>query len=94
MVKKFLLSLSIFLLSDRAYADDSLVILCRDDVQSGSIILSNPPIVNCMDLSIAKLMFGSGIVLKPWQNFAQLQDVVRKAKDLHAYAMSYQKGKN
>jgi hypothetical protein len=70
------------------HANDSLTILCRDDVQSGSIILSNPPIVNCVDLSIAKLMFGSGIVLKPWQNISQVLDVVRTAKDRYAYAQS------
>jgi hypothetical protein len=43
---------------------DSITILCSNDVKTGSIELSNPPKINCSDMSKAQIAIGTGFTFK------------------------------
>tara|TARA_R100001377_G_scaffold6509_1_gene3527 strand:+ start:599 stop:1168 length:570 start_codon:yes stop_codon:yes gene_type:complete len=43
---------------------DSITILCSNDVRTGSIELSNPPRINCGDMSKAQFAIGTGFTFK------------------------------
>jgi hypothetical protein len=44
--------------------EDSITILCSNDVKPGSIKLTNPPKINCGDMSKAQFAIGTGFTFK------------------------------
>ena len=48
-----------------AASANSVTIKCSNNVERGTLKLSNPPIMNCDDLSLMKTYVGSGITVGP-----------------------------
>ena len=57
----------------------SITIVCSDDVQPGTIVLSNPPKVSCQDYTLAKTLIGTGITIGPDANVDRIARAVRRA---------------
>ena len=56
---------SAVVLFSTAASANSVTIKCSDNVERGTLKLSNPPIMNCDDLSLMKTYVGSGITVGP-----------------------------
>lgn len=56
------------LASTSAMAGESINIVCSNDVPRGAVKLTNPPTVNCDDMSLMSLAIGSGVTVGPDRN--------------------------
>ena len=64
-MKTFIIIASAVVLFSTAASANSVTIKCSDNVERGTLKLSNPPIMNCDDLSLMKTYVGSGITVGP-----------------------------
>ena len=64
-MKTFIMIASAVVLFSTAASANSVTINCSDNVERGTLKLSNPPIMNCDDLSLMKTYVGSGITVGP-----------------------------
>tara|TARA_R110000737_G_C14436931_1_gene460661 strand:+ start:51 stop:383 length:333 start_codon:yes stop_codon:yes gene_type:complete len=64
-MKTFIMIASAVVLFSTAASANSVTIKCSDNVERGTLKLSNPPTMNCDDLSLMKTYVGSGITVGP-----------------------------
>ena len=70
------------LFSSAALADwdgKTITFVCSDDVLSGTVVLSNPPKVNCKDFELVKALVGTDITIGPDANVDRIARAVRRA---------------
>ena len=88
MYKFLIAALAATLLSSTALAEEktttvpipkSITIVCSDDVQPGTIVLSNPPKVSCQDYTLAKTLIGTDVTIGPDANVDRIARAVRRA---------------
>ena len=64
-MKTFIMIASAVVLFSTAASANSVKIECRDNVERGTLKLTNPPIMNCDDFNLVKNYVGSGITVGP-----------------------------
>ena len=64
-MKTFIMIASAVVLFSTAASANSVTIECSDDVERGTLKLSNPPTMNCDDFNLVKNYVGSGITVGP-----------------------------
>ena len=64
-MKTFIMIASAVVLFSTAASANSVTIKCSDDVERGTLKLSNPPTMNCDDFNLVKNYVGSGITVGP-----------------------------
>jgi len=64
-MKTFIMIASAVVLFSTSASADSVSIECRNDVQRGTLKLTNPPIMNCDDFNLVKKYIGSGVTVGP-----------------------------
>ena len=68
------------LLSSTALADEkTITLVCSEDVLPGTVVLSNPPKVNCKDFELAETLIGTGVTIGPSVNVDRIARAVRRA---------------
>ena len=55
-----------------------VAIKCSDNVQRGTLVLTNPPTMNCDDFNLVKGYVGSGITVGPDSRLTEILSAVRK----------------
>ena len=80
-MKKFLTAVfAATLLSSTALADEkTITLVCSEDVLPGTVVLSNPPKVNCKDFELAETLIGTGVTIGPSVNVDRIARAVRRA---------------
>ena len=64
-MKTFIMIASAVVLFSTAASANSVTIKCSDNVERGTLKLSNPPTMNCDDFNLVKNYVGSGITVGP-----------------------------
>jgi len=59
--------------------EKTITLVCSDDVLPGTVVLSNPPKVNCKDFGLAKTLIGTGVTIGPDVNVDRITRAVRRA---------------
>ena len=59
--------------------EKTITLVCSDDVLPGTVVLSNPPKVNCKDFGLAKALIGTGVTIGPDVNVDRIARAVRRA---------------
>ena len=59
--------------------EKTITLVCSDDVLPGTVVLSNPPKVNCKDFGLAKALIGTGVTIGPDANVDRIARAVRRA---------------
>ena len=59
--------------------EKTITLVCSDDVLPGTVVLSNPPKVNCKDFGLAKTLIGTGVTIGPDVNVDRIARAVRRA---------------
>ena len=67
IMKKLLLStaLAVILTSPAIAEEKSITIVCSDDVEKGTVVLTDPPKMSCEDFDLASRYVGSGFSIGP-----------------------------
>ena len=80
-MKKFLTVIfAATLLSSTALADEkTITLVCSEEVLPGTVVLSNPPKVNCKDFELAETLIGTGVTIGPSVNVDRIARAVRRA---------------
>jgi len=64
-MKTFIMIASAVVLFSTAASANSVTIQCSNDVERGTLKLTNPPTMNCDDFNLVKNYVGSGITVGP-----------------------------
>ena len=64
-MKTFIMIASAVVLFSTAASANSVTIKCSDNVERGTLKLTNPPTMNCDDFNLVKNYVGSGITVGP-----------------------------
>ena len=64
-MKTFVMTAFAAVLFSTAASANSVTIQCSDDVERGTLKLTNPPIMNCDDFNLVKRYVGSGVTVGP-----------------------------
>ena len=64
-MKTFIMIASAVVLFSTAASANSVKIECRDNVERGTLKLTNPPVMNCADFELVKKYIGSGVTVGP-----------------------------
>ena len=68
------------LLSSTVLADEkTITLVCSYDVLPGTVVLSNPPKVNCKDFELAETLIGTGVTIGPSVNVDRIARAGRRA---------------
>jgi len=59
--------------------EKTITLVCSSDVLPGTVVLSNPPKVNCKDFGLAKALIGTGVTIGPDVNVDRIARAVRRA---------------
>jgi len=59
--------------------EKTITLVCSKDVLPGTVVLSNPPKVNCKDFGLAKTLIGTGVTIGPDVNVDRITRAVRLA---------------
>ena len=80
-MNKFLTAVfAAILLSSTALADEkTITLVCSENVLPGTVVLSNPPKVNCKDFKLAETLIGTGVTIGPDVNVDRIARAVRRA---------------
>ena len=81
MKKLALMASAVVLFSTTANAN-SVSIECRDDVERGTLKLTNPPIMNCEDFGLVKKYIGSGVTVGPNSKVNDLVSAIENIKPM------------
>ena len=81
---KFLIAVfAATLLSSTVLADERTITLtCSNDVEPGTLVLTNPPKVNCDDFETVKNVIGMGITVGPNSDVTRMIQEARKAEQV------------
>ena len=75
-MKSFIMIASVVVLFSATASAEEVVIRCSDDVQRGTLKLSNPPTMNCDDFNLVKGYVGSGISVGPNSRVAEIVSAI------------------
>ena len=64
-MKTFVMTAFAAVLFSTAASANSVTIQCSDDVERGTLKLTNPPTMNCDDFNLVKRYVGSGVTVGP-----------------------------
>ena len=64
-MKTFIMIASAVVLFSTSASANSVTIQCSNDVERGTLKLSNPPTMNCDDFNLVKRYVGSGVTVGP-----------------------------
>jgi len=64
-MKTFIMIASAVVLFSTAASANSVTIECRDNIERGTLKLTNPPVMNCADFELVKNYIGSGVTVGP-----------------------------
>ena len=56
----------------------TLTVTCSDNVQPGTVVLSNPPKLSCADYDVVNRVIGTGITVGPDTKVSQILHAVRR----------------
>ena len=83
MQKLLMVALAIIMLSTAAFAEEkSITLTCSNDVEPGTLVLTNPPKVNCDDFETVKNVIGMGITVGPNADVTRMIQEARKAEQV------------
>ena len=75
-MKIFIMIASAVVLFSATASAEEVVIRCSDNVQRGTLKLSNPPTMNCDDFNLVKGYVGSGISVGPNSRVAEIVSAI------------------
>ena len=71
------------MLATAAFAEERTITLtCSNDVEPGTLVLTNPPKVNCDDFETVKNVIGMGITVGPNSDVTRMIQEARKAEQV------------
>ena len=79
-MKKLLLStaLAVILTSPAIAEEKSITIVCSDDVEKGTVVLTDPPKMSCEDFDLASRYVGSGFSIGPDTTIEEVKTFLAK----------------
>ena len=80
IMKKLLLStaLAVILTSPAIAEEKSITIVCSDDVEKGTVVLTDPPKMSCEDFDLASRYVGSGFSIGPDTTIEEVKTFLAK----------------
>ena len=83
MQKLLMVVLATTMLATAAFAEERTITLtCSNDVEPGTLVLTNPPKVNCDDFETVKNVIGMGITVGPNSDVTRMIREARKAEQV------------
>ena len=83
MQKLLMLAIATTMLATAAFAEERTITLtCSNDVEPGTLVLTNPPKVNCDDFETVKNVIGMGITVGPNADVTRMIQEARKAEQV------------
>ena len=84
------------MLATAAFAEERTITLtCSNDVEPGTLVLTNPPKVNCDDLETVKNVIGMGITVGPNADVTRMIQEARKVEqEIHQAEQSNETNKH
>ena len=81
MQKLLMVVLATTMLATAAFAEERTITLtCSNDVEPGTLVLTNPPKVNCDDFETVKNVIGMGITVGPNADVTRMIQEARKVE--------------
>ena len=82
------------MLATAAFAEERTITLtCSNDVEPGTLVLTNPPKVNCDDFETVKNVIGMGITVGPNADVTRMIQEARKAEQVKVNSVQDDDGK-
>ena len=79
MQKLLMVAIATTMLATAAFAEERTITLtCSNDVEPGTLVLTNPPKVNCDDFETVKNVIGMGITVGPNADVTRMIQEARK----------------
>ena len=83
MQKLLMVAIATTMLATAAFAEERTITLtCSNDVEPGTLVLTNPPKVNCDDLETVKNVIGMGITVGPNSDVTRMIREARRAEQV------------
>ena len=83
MQKLLMVAIATTMLATAAFAEERTITLtCSNDVEPGTLVLTNPPKVNCDDFETVKNVIGMGITVGPNADVTRMIQEARKAEQV------------
>ena len=83
MQKLLMVAIATTMLATAAFAEERTITLtCSNDVEPGTLVLTNPPKVNCDDFETVKNVIGMGITVGPNSDVTRMIQEARKAEQV------------
>ena len=83
MQKLLMVVLATTMLATAAFAEERTITLtCSNDVEPGTLVLTNPPKVNCDDFETVKNVIGMGITVGPNSDVTRMIREARRAEQV------------
>ena len=76
-MKIFIMIASAVVLFSATASAEEVVIRCSDNVQRGTLVLTNPPTMNCDDFNLVKGYVGSGISVGPNSRVTEIVSAIQ-----------------
>lgn len=94
MQKLLMVALATTMLATAAFAEERTITLtCSNDVEPGTLVLTNPPKVNCDDFETVKNVIGMGITVGPNADVTRMIQEARKAEQVKVNSVQDDDGK-
>ena len=77
-MKTFIMIASAVVLFSTAASANSVTIECRDNIERGTLKLTNPPVMNCADFELVQKYIGSDISVGPDSKIDELVSAIQK----------------
>ena len=83
MQKLLMVVVATTMLATAAFAEERTITLtCSNDVEAGTLVLTNPPKVNCDDFETVKNVIGMGITVGPNSDVTRMIREARRAEQV------------
>ena len=94
MQKLLMVAIATTMLATAAFAEERTITLtCSNDVEPGTLVLTNPPKVNCDDFETVKNVIGMGITVGPNADVTRMIQEARKAEQVKVNSVQDNNGK-
>ena len=94
MQKLLMVAIATTMLATAAFAEERTITLtCSNDVEPGTLVLTNPPKVNCDDFETVKNVIGMGITVGPNSDVTRMIQEARKAEQVKVNSVQDNNGK-
>ena len=94
MQKLLMVAIATTMLATAAFAEERTITLtCYNDVEPGTLVLTNPPKVNCDDFETVKNVIGMGITVGPNADVTRMIQEARKAEQVKVNSVQDNNGK-